>query len=310
MMSEAVRLYLARDSYLRGLTDSALSERLVHWVNNCTQLSSSGMVLLCATENPDFFHRLLDVISETALRHGDVSAAQDRSMWDTSRNVMINPGQETTEKINRLSHFLQPNGPPFLLRFGSRSNMQELVASGGLLFQEASTFGNAENLSVQDDELTLLMKRYIPTNELHHILETPVPTPFEGPGMGLNFALSCPNFLVLCMTDTINFRMISDWNAEAVAVIHDPLEFKRRLKDVTADLISGAGAKQLEGGKVRYIDPYFPLSRPDVPFCKHYKFAYQREYRFVIRGPKRVTFAQRKLALGPLKDIATFVDLT
>lgn len=71
-IEDAVQMYDARGLYLRGLSDSALSERLVHWLNNCTQLSSTGMVNLCATESPDYFHRLMDVLAETALRHGDI----------------------------------------------------------------------------------------------------------------------------------------------------------------------------------------------------------------------------------------------
>ncbi len=96
MLSDAIQMYGTRDLYLRGLSDSALSERLVHWMNNCTQLSSTGMVDLCAAENPDFFHRLMDVLAETALRNGDISKAQDSEMWAPEKNVMIKPSEGTS----------------------------------------------------------------------------------------------------------------------------------------------------------------------------------------------------------------------
>lgn len=308
MISDAIQMYGARQLYLRGLTDSALSERLVHWMNNCTQLSQNGMVDLRATENPDYFHRLMDVFAETALRHGDISKAQDGDMWAAGKNVMIKPSEQTSSKIEQMQRSL-PNAENIpLLRFGSRKNMQELYETGGLLFQEASTFSNSENLSVRDDELTLLMKRYIPKDELKLIPGAPDPKTIKGRGAGMNFSLSCPDFLVLCMTDTINFRLISDWDAEAVVVIHDSTEFTKRLKRSTKGLIREAGGDALERGKVRYIDPYFPLNRPDVPFCKHYKFAYQREFRFVARGSNNVGLDQRKVEVGSIKDIASFVD--
>ena len=308
MMSDAIQMYGARKLYLRGLSDSALSERLVHWLNNCTQLSRTGMVDLCASENPDFFLRLMDVLAETALRNGDVSKGQDPDMWLPEKNVMIRPSGQTSVRSKELQQLLPNTKDLPLLRFGPKKFMRELSDTGGLLFQEASTFGQAENLSVRDDELTLLMKRYVPKDELKLIRGAPDAKTIKGRGAALNYSLSCPDFLVLCMTDTINLRLVSDWNAEAVVVIHDPTEFTKRLKNAARGMIKNAGGDDLESGKVQYIDPYFPLDHPDVPFCKHYKFAYQREFRFVVRGSNALDFTKRKLEVGPIKDIAELVE--
>lgn len=311
MISDAIQMYGARGLYLRGLTDSALSERLVHWMNNCLQLSSTGMVSLCATENPDFFHRFMDVLAETALRNGDMSGmseAQDKGMWSPENNVMIKPSEETSAKLKEIQKVISGKNKLPLIRFGSKKYMRQLYESGGLLFQEASTFGQAENLSVRDDELKLLMKRYVPRDELALIPGAPDPKTVNERGLGLNFSLSCPDFLVLCMTDRINLRLASDWNAEAVVVIHDPAEFSKRLNIASSGLIEKVGGDSLEYGRVRYVDPYFPLENPDVPFCKHYKFAYQREFRAVLRGKNKVELSERKVEVGSIKDIADLVE--
>jgi hypothetical protein len=311
MISDAIQMYGARGLYLRGLTDSALSERLVHWMNNCTQLSSTGMVDLCATENPDFFHRLIDVLAETALRNGDISSmskAQDKEMWSPENNVMIKPSEQASADIKEIQNVISSKNKSLLIRFGSRKYMRELYENGGLLFQEASTFRKEENLSVRDDELTLLMKRYVPRDELKLIPGAPDQKTVEGRGLGLNFSLSCADFLVLCMTDQINFRLGSDWNAEAAVVIHDPAEFVGRLECASGGLVERAGGDALEFGRVKYIDPYFPLDSPDVPFFKHYKFAYQREFRVVLRGKRKVELSGRKLNVGSMADIADLVE--
>jgi len=308
MMDDAVQLYGARGLYLRGMSDSALSERLVHWMNNCMQLSSEGKISLCATENPDHFQRLTDVLAETALRSGDVSKAQDSAMWRPDRNVMITPSEETSAKISQLQSFISNRTVAPLIRVGGRKYMRELYESGGLLFQDASSFSQSENLSVRDDELTLLMKRYIPRDELSLVPGAPDPLSFKEGGWGMNFSLSCPDFLVLCMTDRINLRLISDWNAESAVVIHDPNEFTRRLRIGTIDMIEKSGCQRLECGRLRYIDPYFPLEKPDVPFCKHYRFAYQREFRFIARGNRKLDFSDRKITMGSLKDVAHLVE--
>jgi hypothetical protein len=308
MISDAVRLYESRNMYLRSLTDSALSERCAHLMNNCTQLSSTGMVILCATENPDFFERLMDVMAETAIRHGDVSKGQDRDMWSHKKNVMIKPSEQTSAKIDELNKLPSISRGTSLLRFGPKKFMRELYETGGLLFQEASSFSQDKNLSVRDDELTLLMKPYGPQDKLSLIPGAPDPKTIKERRAGLNSSFSCPDFLVLCMTNTINLRLISDWDAKAVVVIHDPTEFTKRLEYASMDLVHKAGGDMLETGEVSYIDPYFQLGKPDVPFCKHYKFAYQREFRFVLRGGSRVEFETRKLQIGSIKDIAEIVE--
>lgn len=308
MISDAIQMYGARHLYLRGLSDSALSERLVHWMNNCLQLSSTGMINLCAIENPDYFHRLMDVLAETALRSGDISNAQDRNVWSPETNVMIKPSEQTSEKIKKVQKLATAKADTLLLRFGTKKYMRELYKTGGLLFQEASTFSQAENLSVRDDELTLLMKRYVPKDELNLIPGAPESKAIKERGAGLNISLSCPDFLVLCLTDSINLRLVSDWNAEAVVVIHDSTEFAKRLRGASEGLVQKIGGDVFEAGKVRYIDPYFPLDHPDVPFCKHYKFAYQREFRFVLRGRNKVNFIDRKLEIGSIEDISDLVE--
>lgn len=234
--------------------------------------------------------------------------AQDRAMWAPERNVMIKPSEETSAKIMRLQNLLSSRAAIPLIRFGAKKYMRELYESGGLLFQEASTFSQAENLSVRDDELTLLMKRYVPRDELKLVPGAPDPDAISERGVGLNFSISCPDFLVLCMTDTVNFRLISDWDAEAVVVIHDPAEFAKRLRIASEGVINKSGSDVLEFGKLRYIDPYFPLENPDVPFCKHYKFAYQREFRFVARGINKLGFPERKIEIGSIKDIADLIE--
>lgn len=307
-IDDAVNLYGSRDLYLRGLTDNALSERLVQCLNNCVQLSRAGQIDLCATEFPDYFQRLMDVLAETSMRHGDIASAQPLEIWDKSKNVMIGAGQSVSASISKINNLLDKKHDNILLRFGEKKYMRELYEDGGLLFQEASSFAKSDNLSVRDDELNLLMKYYVPRDQLRLIPGAPDPDAITERGVALNMQISCPDFLVLCLTNAINRRLVSDWNAEAVVVIHNPTEFRRRLARASQELAKKAGAKELEAGKVQYLDPYFPLGQPDVPFCKPYKFAYQREFRFVIRGDNNLPLEDRKLMIGSIKDIADLVE--
>ena len=305
-MQECTDRYLARRRYLAAMPETALSERLVHLVNNCVRLDAHSMVQLRATEDPDMFMRLLDVLAEIGIRHGGIQT-QSKEPWDHTRNAMIRPGAAIAEKAQRLAAQI-PRSDALLFRFSKYEHMKELVDDGGMLLQQASTFKDEENISVRDDELRLQFDRYV-TPEEAATLDDIGESMLRLGSNRLAFSLQCPDFLTLCMTDSVNYRMISDWRAEAAVVIHDPIEFQRRLANGTRHLASHGDTQHLEHGKLHYIDPYFPLTSKDVPFCKHFRFAYQREFRFVIRKTEATEDNARKIFLGPLTDIATLVDL-
>lgn len=305
-----IQSYLGRKRYLSSVPKRDLSERLVHLLNNSVQLDHESMLELLIAEQPDMFCRLLDVIAETALRNESVVAAQEPDVWNTSRNVMVNPSRDLAEKAAKLKSLIG-DSQDILLRFSSYEFMRELVEEGGLFMQSASAYKQQENLSVKDDELQLVMTRFLTDAEASDVVSILGIHSLMSNLKVLNYLVHSPDYLILCFTDKLNFRMISDWNAEAAIVIHQPDEFYQRFKENSKKL--STSSKGLERGKVRYIDPYFSsyaqVQSEDLPFCKHFKFAYQDEFRFVIRNSQSISNEDRKIHLGSLSDIATLVDL-
>lgn len=311
MMSEAVTLYMERNRYLVAVPDTALSERLVHLMNNCIKLDHESMVQLSATEQPDIFMRLMDVFAETALRHGTVQAGQHVEAWDKSKNTMINAGKEVAEKARKLKSQISENTGNLLFRFSKHEFMKDLVQNGGVFLQSASTYKTQENISVRDDELELTLTRFLSESEAAVVVKALTGPAAMSRARILEYAVSAPDFLTLCFTDAVNYRMISDWDAEAAVIIRDRDEFYRRFQGASKKLQTEKFG--LEQGKLRYIDPYFDsyekVQQQDLPFCKHFKFSYQREYRYVIRNSQNISNNDRKVYLGSLSDIATLVDL-
>jgi hypothetical protein len=303
--------YISKGKYLSSVPDFTLSERTIHLMNNITRLDSNGMVQLSIKEQPDMFERLMDVFAETALRHGNVKNGQNEEDWDRSKNAMIKASKEVAEKTARLKSHILDESQQALFRFSSYEYMRELLHEGGVFLPSASTFKSQENLSVRDDELQLILTRYLNKAKAAEVLKV-----FDGPismknAKAIEYRVASPDFLILCLTDTINYRMISDWDAEAALIIHDADEFYQRLWNATKKLHTSKLG--LERGKLCYIDPYFDswakTKTQDLPFCKHYKFAYQSEFRFVIRNNHDLSKTDRKIFLGSLSDIATLVDL-
>ncbi len=308
-MAEFTQIYLNRERYLRLMPEDALRERTVHLLNNCVRLDQKSMIQLCAIENPDMFTRLMDCLAETGLRYGTITGAKSKEMWDQKRNVLIKPSAEIAERAKILEARIPTRHSGLLFRFSSYQYMEELLNEGGLLLQWASSYKSQENLSVRDDELSLEFNRYISAEEAGSVPLLAHIRPEAQAATRLSIFIQCPDFLTLCLTDAVNYRLISDWQAEAAVIIHDPVVFRKRLANGAQHLLGMNKAKALEHGKVHYLDPYFPLPSQDVPFCKHFKFSYQREFRFVIRAPEPVDFNSRKIFLGSLADIATLVDL-
>ena len=310
-MSDAIELYLQSSRYLSSMPDKALSERLVHLFNNCLKLDHESMVVPCFKEQPNMFKRLLDVIAETSLRHGSVSSGQHKSAWDTTKNVMINPSKDVAEKTKVLKSHIFDESQKLLLRFSSYQFMDELINDGGIFLQSASAYKTQENISIKDDELKLTLTRYLSKSDAEDAAKILKGLSGTNNINSLEYTVTSPDYLVLCLTDAINYRMISDWNAEAAVIIRNTDEFYKRLSRVTNDL--RRNKMKLECGNVRYLDPYFEsyakIQAEDLPFCKPLKFAYQSEYRFVIRNSENLSKQDRKLFLGPLTDIATLVDL-
>ncbi|CAI3792521.1 hypothetical protein [Rheinheimera sp. MM224] len=309
-LGDAIKHYLQSSRYLSSMPDNALSERLVHLLNNCLRLDHESMVQLCIKEQPNMFKRIFDVFAETALRHGSVSSGQYKNPWDTTKNVMIKPSKEVAEKIKVLKGHICDESQKLLLRFSSYQFMDELINDGGLFLQSASAYKMQENISIKDDELKLTLTRYLSKSDAEDAAKILRGLSGISYMKSLEYTVTSPDYLVLCLTDAINYRMIADWNAEAAVIIHNPDEFYKRLTHTTKDL--RRNKMKLECGNVRYVDPYFDsyaIKAEDLPFCKSFKFAYQSEYRFVIRNSENLSNQDRKLFLGPLTDIATLVDL-
>lgn len=151
-----------------------------------------------------------------------------------------------------------------------------------------------------------------------------------------------PDAWVYCVSSVLTPRLFSDFNANACIVLSRD-EFKDRICDALRPL---AGTKLFSHGNVHYTDPFGAYQEPSHPpqmhlaygaknedddqpfspfgpgaqlfrppevyFRKLFRFAYQREYRFVSHPPKvtEKLNAPIEFTLGPLKDIGELIVLS
>ncbi|MCE7031179.1 hypothetical protein LY625_00810 [Lysobacter sp. GX 14042] len=107
-----------------------------------------------------------------------------------------------------------------------------------------------------------------------------------------------------CAGHALRPRLFGDFNdADTVLVIHDATEFTRRPIQAIRDPRHGW---QITPGTVHDFDPYHPSQQARHVFaCKHFKYLYQEEFRYVFLPPSPVTRLEPlSLELGSLGDIS------
>jgi hypothetical protein len=178
--------------------------------------------------------------------------------------------------------------------------MEEMVRYGRVRIGPASYYQNAElDAARRDDELkkSLLMPggyTKINTQDGKQILIIE----------DIIWSVRAQNYYALCMSCDWDPALLTAFGADTCVAIRMPEVFAQRLK--------AAANPQLRGwyfhhDPISYFDPYEVRMKQhlDACMCKDFRFAYQREYRFLwthLEGADARGF--KYLDLGRLDDIA------
>jgi hypothetical protein len=124
----------------------------------------------------------------------------------------------------------------------------------------------------------------------------------------LRYSFTGTDYYIYCVANDWDPDLFSDFNSDACVVIHSPTEFARRLSAAAAKLDDW----YFHYNPVEYFDPYErrPHDRIDNVMSKDFRFAYQRETRFLWAGMGRSATGSIDLELGPLKDLRRAFSLT
>jgi hypothetical protein len=211
---------------------------------------------------------------------------------------------------------------PILVKFGSRQHMTSLFLEGRGRISLAKTYADPTFGRARADDESLISV-YVDPNDAHRLFAV---EQFENgsrmidlnvPYLG-SFRVDCranSDFYVYCMAESCDVRMFDDFTTDksdvnTCVVITRPEEFKERLKAAIAKKLPGW--KPVDG-PIFYIDPFFASVERIVPqFCKHLRFAYQKEYRTIWLPPPAERFGERDhiyFDIGPLTDCAKLVWL-
>ncbi|MCW5300349.1 hypothetical protein DXT88_19430 [Herbaspirillum lusitanum] len=186
--------------------------------------------------------------------------------------------------------------------------MRALYERGAMRVQPASYYAApSHNGAVRDDEQTLPLSLYLTRAELMKVVRNPQDVPDDVGGQRLDIVhKSQTDYWLYCVTTAVEPRLFVDFHADACVIIKDRAKFEQL---ITSHSARNFPATTCFHGDVTYVDPLSPTSVIiDVPMSKHFRYGYQKEYRFIWRpaGPAN-NLSYIDLEVGSLEGIAEIV---
>ncbi len=311
------RLQYHARRYMQHLGEEELQQRVHDVFRNMVVLSRENKIgFVRHQDNEDAIIRWADVVEEFRIRFGPFPAGFDRY---PGRPVRIpRPDHQLARKavraVNefRAEHHVDPG--ECLVKYGNAERIRRLYEEGELRVAPASSYDDPSlNPAIEDKEL----ERYI--QPLPHELDDAI-------RRSNNPAVQCllgargeritiqgeTDYYVACFSRVLDPALFLDFDYDACLVITDARRFARALADA---FFSHRRGWRLLGVPIRYVDPLTPTGIEDafaVWQYKHFRFAYQQEYRLVGLPPSRRGRIDERLVLRvpEMGSYATIIDLT
>lgn len=290
--------------YLSHLYSTELEERANDIISLISVLDSSGRlsVLTDKDMNVEMWIKWTHVLAEMEKRHGPFPNGFTNGFVKAAN--VVNPtfpaaplGKNAVDKIGGVQ-------PGWLFKFSKKKYVQAMYHSGVFKITPASFYNDPSlNAAVRDDELVF---KGSASTKLKPVTKIGKITASYG---RIEYSVKArTNYYVCCFASSFTNREFADFEADSCLVIKEPRLFIDRLVKAGCNVLPG-----FEGfaGNVKYLDPLLcdPL-KIDVNFAKHFRYAYQNEYR-AIWAPREAAadLPVSFITIGPLDDIAEIVEL-
>lgn len=294
--------------YLLGAPDDRLGSRFKDVFINQTELSPDAKLgLLPIGEGDAFMSKFTHLLEEYGLRTGGHPPSEVIASARTPIFKYFEDGEPIAAKI---FHGYAAPTSPFTVKYGRREYLEPMLRTGRLRICPASYYNDvSHNSAVKDDEIHRTF--FIPTfrerlKGIHHVVFQRHRVEYGDDDIVL--PIQAPDYFLLSLCDSIYYRMPTDFDADAVLVIRDPIRFSQRV--ISAFLARFSDWKP-HYGPVTYYDPYRDYTKVRVhQMSKHFGYAYQREVRIVmeaLRSPRHALEPQF-LDIGPMRDYAELLS--
>jgi hypothetical protein len=304
------RLAYRENRYCRYLTQGELNRRIRDIFLNMLRLNSEAKigVLPFGAAGIQWMVLWTHVLEEMVLRHGPYPNGFTREILHTEPYPDF-----ASELARKAASVLTSKGlssDNILIKYGEPEHMASLCERGKFRMRAASYYSRPDhNGAVRDDELSLQVSLALRREDIIPVIRNPADVPSNWPGQRFDVGFRHPtDYWLYCLTSCVEPRHFVDFGYSACVVVKDRKEFIRRLQAVEDRYVPRTTRHH---GSAVYIDPLLPsTAKIYLPMSKHFRFAYQNEYRFVwapTAESRDMTYVD--VEVGSLADISEIVVL-
>lgn len=233
-----------------------------------------------------------------------------RNQWPYSFPLNhIHFDDEQYPKVRRAGQLWRERGLKHgscMLKFGKFQYLEPLLNRGEMRLCPASFYREPSlAAAINDDELQFTQQLHGATVKIQDPDGTWRTAETVGPLRLTHTATS--DYYLSCYAVLFENRLFDDFQADACLIIKDVDRFCNLLRDAV-DRMRPKWTCIIGG--VQYRDPYFPTRAPDVYFTKHFRYAYQREFRMIWGPPEPVERLEPlHVEMGDLSSICELIRL-
>lgn len=298
------------DRYLDYMNEDELCERYWDIQNNLLTLTEDRKIgIIPPDEMMDYWGAVqAHLFEECVLQKIRPPHPFDRCADEQQLPDFDWPGIEQAVKAYKARTFVPGE---FLIKYGEYKYLSAAYEKGEIRVSPASSYADSSlNRAIRDEELELSI--YFHPSRIKNKGLTENPDDLDPPVKPLGnivHTLKAPtNYYAYCLAAEYSYRLFPDFEADCCLIINNPKIFIERLLNA---MLAKLPDWRAFGTGVRYIDPLNTTEKDlQVFFCKHFKFAYQKEYRVIWIPPAPQTALPKiDLELGSLKDCCELVRL-
>jgi len=303
---EYIEKQYCANRYLQHLSLKDLVQRTIDVLANYYVLNEQGKIGLCpiSGEGEYWATLFIHIMTEMDLRKASFpdgflkDAPLVKSTWPEVPKPI-----KAIEGINL--------SDDYLVKYSKQCFLRPMFEKGELRIAPASSYNDPSlNQAQKDSELerSILLDPSETKIELvdEHTLKSEKRIEAIG---NITATIDCTSdYYVYCLSLVYDARLFDDFEADSCVVIHEPIKFVERLYKDFAQRFPGWRGRATG---VAYYDPLLIAQMPEsVFFHKHFRYAYQKEYRIVLLPPKPVKRLEPFfVGLGSLEEFCDFVSL-
>jgi hypothetical protein len=295
-LADLWRVAYRADRYLKELTNELLNQRVADILANGMRRDDDGKLrpIWRIDENErykpdrdiDWMRLLTDAHTELMIRGQPPTKIEVQFPRRLEDETWCKRPDLVEKSSKLLGSYARPT---MLFKYGKREWNKSILNTGRIRLTPASNYNDAPlNAAIRDDELGLSWA------DEKNIFRT----------------FQVDDYYVFCVSGVYDYRLYRDFDeSDSCLVIRDAEEFNERIREATK-LNLEAKVMGVISAPVIYVDQ-FRTEKPElareVYFTKHFRYAYQYEFRFVWPPRGNLPLATIELDLGDLSALAEVI---